>query len=165
MKKLFLFLIPLVLITSCSMIVEKPKVNLSDVRFGGVDANGVTIDFLLTVTNPNSFDIPLNGYTYTVGMMALPLAKGQSKNHYIFHGKTSTDMLIPVSLNYDDVLRILKRRPGLNEIPYQLAADLSVGTPVGDINVPVRKSGTVTVPEKYRPGNLLRKFGDFLKAN
>jgi LEA14-like dessication related protein len=162
MKKLLL--LPLLLITACSMIVEKPKVNLSDVRFAGLDGNGVSIDFLLTVTNPNSFDIPLNGYTYSVGMMALPLARGESKNAVIFPGKTSTDVLIPVRIAYNDVLQILKRHPGLNEIPYQLTTDLAVGTPVGDITIPVRKSGTVTVPEKYRPGTLFRKFGDFLKG-
>jgi LEA14-like dessication related protein len=163
MKKL-LFL-PLLLLTACSMIVEKPKVNLSDVRFAGLDGDGVSVDFILTVTNPNSFDLPLNGYSYTVRMMALPLAGGESKDPVIFAGKTATDVLIPVRLKYNDVLQILKRRPGLNEIPYQLTADLAVGTPIGDISVPVRKSGVVAVPEQYRPGTLLRKFGDFLKRN
>jgi LEA14-like dessication related protein len=162
--KNMLFL-PLLLLTACAMIVEKPKVDLSDVRFAGLDGNGVSIDFLLTVTNPNSFDIPLNGYTYTVGMMALPLARGESKDSVIFPAKTSTDMLIPVRIAYNDVLQILKRYPGLNEIPYQLTADLAVGTPVGSITVPVRKKGAVTVPEKYRPGNLFRKLGDFLKGS
>lgn len=160
-----LLLLPLLLLAACSMIVEKPKVNLSDVRFAGLDGDGVTIDFLLTVTNPNSFDLPLNGYSYTVHMMALPLARGDSKDSVIFPGKTATDMLIPARLKYSDVLQILRRRPGLNEIPYQLTADLAVGTPIGDITVPVRKSGVVAVPEKYRPGTLLRKFGDFLKRN
>ncbi|NMC73010.1 MAG: LEA type 2 family protein [Geobacteraceae bacterium] len=163
MKKLPLLL--LLLITACSMIVEKPKVNLADVRFGGLDDDGVTIDFLLTVTNPNSFDLPLNGYSYTVHMMALPLARGESRDSLIFPGKTATDVLIPARLRYNDVLQILKRRPGLNDVPYQLTADLSVGTPIGDITVPVRKSGMLAVPEKYRPGTLLRKFGDFLKRN
>jgi LEA14-like dessication related protein len=162
MKKLLL--LPLLLVTACSMIVEKPKVDLADVRFAGLDGNGVTIDFLLTVTNPNSFDIPLNGYTYTAGMMNLPLARGESRDSVIFPGKTSTDMLIPVRIAYTDVLQILRRHPGLNEIPYQLTTDLAVGTPVGNITIPVRKSGTVTIPEKYRPGTLFRKFGDFLKG-
>lgn len=158
-----LLLLPLLLLTACSLIVEKPKVDLADVRFAGLDGDGISIDFLLTVTNPNSFELPLHGYSYTARIMALPLAQGTSKDSIVFPGKTSTDILIPVQIRYSDVLQILKRRPGLDAVPYQLTANLDVGTPMGEICVPVRKSGTLALPEKYRPGVLLQKFGDLLK--
>jgi len=162
MKKLLLF--ALLFATSCSMIVEKPQVNLKDVRFAGVDSEGVSIDFLLTVTNPNSFDLPLNGYVYDVRLMALPLARGESRDSVTFGGKCATDMLIPVRIAYADVLEILKRRPGLKEVPYQLNAKLDVGTPVGTVKVPVSKVGVLEIPEQYRPGNLLRQLSGFLKG-
>jgi LEA14-like dessication related protein len=161
--KILLFL-TLLLATSCSTIVEKPTVNLKDVRFAGLDSDGVSIDFLLSVTNTNSFDIPLNGYVYDVRLMALPLARGESKDSVTFYGNSSSDMLIPVRIAYSDVVEILKRRPGLKEIPYQLNADLDVGTPLGNVKVPVRKNGNLSVPEKYRPGNLLRQLNGFLKG-
>ena len=163
MKKL-LFL-ALLLVTSCSMIVEKPTVNLKDVRFAGLDSDGVSIDFLLSVTNANSFDLPLNGYAYDVRLMALPLARGESKDSITFYGNSSSDMLIPVRIAYSDVVEILKRRPGLKEIPYQLNADLNVVTPVGNVKVPVRKDGTLSVPEKYRPGKLLRALDGLLTGS
>lgn len=163
MRKL-LFL-ALLLLTSCSMIVEKPTVNLKDVRFAGLDSDGVSIDFLLSVTNANSFDLPLNGYAYDVRLMALPLARGESKDSITFYGKSSSDMLIPVRIAYSDVAEILKRRPGLKEIPFQLNADLNVGTPVGNVKVPVRKDGTLSVPERYRPGKLLRALDGLLTGS
>lgn len=157
-----LLLLPLLLMTACSLIVEKPKVNIRDVRFAALDNNGATIDFLLTVDNRNSFDITLNEYCYDLQLMAMPLARGKSTNSLIFLGNSTTDLLIPVRLNYTDVLEILKRRPGLEAIPYQLDADLVVGTSIGNLQVPVKKGGTLTIPEQYRPRNLLRKLGDLL---
>lgn len=163
MKKMLLLLL-LLLGASCSMIVEKPQVSLKDVRFAGLDSDGVSIDFLLAVTNPNSFDLPLNGYSYDARLMALPLARGESRDHVTFGGKSTTDMLIPIRISYSDAMEILKRQPGLKEVPYQLNANLDVGTPVGNVKVPVSKGGILTVPEQYRPGNLLRQLNGFLKG-
>ena len=162
MKKL-LFL-SLLFLTACAMAVEKPTVKIKDVRFAGVDGRGVSLDFLLDVTNPNSFDLPLHGYTYDVSLMAVPLVRGESKESQTLYGKASTDMLIPVRISYADVLKIVQRTPGLKELPYQLNADLSLGTPLGNIAVPVRTGGTVTIPKQYQSGSLLRQFGDLLKS-
>lgn len=165
MKNLLFPFLLLICTASCSTIFEKPSVGLKDVHLASLDSDGVSIDFLLAVTNPNPFDLPLTGYTYDVRLMALPLARGKSQNPVTFYGKSSTEMLIPVRIAYSDVLEILKRKPGLKEIPYQLNADLDLDTPVGTVKVPVRKDGVVSVPETYRPGNLLRKLDGLLKGS
>jgi hypothetical protein len=94
--------------------------------------------------------------------MTLPLVRGESKDCLSFPGKTSTGVLIPVKISYSDVLEIIKRNPRLKEIPYQLKADLNLGTPLGVITVPVKKDGIVTIPKQYQPDGLLQKFGDLL---
>jgi LEA14-like dessication related protein len=160
MKKMLL--LPLLLLTACSLIVEKPDVTFKDVRIAALDAKGVTIDFLVAVDNRNSFDIVLNEYQYDLRLMALPLTRGKSMNSVKFYGKTTTDFLIPVSLTYSDVTEILKRRPGLEDIPYQLNADLVINTSLGDLHVPITKAGMLTIPARYRPRNLLNKLGDFI---
>ncbi len=160
MKKTLLLII--FLLSACSM-VEKPKVDLKNVRFAGLDDKGVSIDFLLSVTNPNSFDLSLDEYRYDLHLMALPLIHGSSKQQNRFPSHTSIDMVIPIRVAYNDVLEILKRRPGLETVPYQLNADLLVGTPIGSINVPVNKNGTITIPEKYRPATVLRKLNGILR--
>jgi len=162
MKKLIF--LSLLLLTACAMTVEKPTVKIKDVRFASVDGRGVTLDFLLDVTNPNSFDLPLNGYTYDVSLLAVPLVRGESKENQTLYGKASTDMLIPVRISYADVLKIVQGYPGLKELPYQLNADLSLGTPLGNIAVPVRTGGTVTIPRQYQSGSLLRQFGNLIKS-
>jgi LEA14-like dessication related protein len=157
-----LLLLPLLFLTACAMTVQHPTVKIKDVRFAGLDGSRVSLDFLLDVNNPNSFDLPLKGYTYDVQLMALPLARGESKSCLSFPGKTSTDVLIPVKISYANLLQIIKRNPRMKEIPYQLNANLSLGTQFGAITVPVKKGGIVSIPKQYQPDGLLRKFGDLL---
>lgn len=161
MKKL-LFAVML-MICGCSAFVEKPQVDLKEVRVGGVDGEGIDIDFLLSVTNPNSFDLTLNEYVYDLRLLALPLAHGSSQQPQRFPGRTATDTLVIAKVPYSSIIDIIKRRPGMTSIPYQLDADLKIGTSYGEFSVPVTKTGFLDVPESYRPKNLLDRVQDFLK--
>ena len=142
--------------------MEKPRVDLKEVRFAGLDGEGIDIDFLLSVTNPNSFDLTLYEYVYDLRLLALPLARGTSQQPQRFPGQTTTNTLIIAKVPYSDLIEIIKRRPGMTSIPYQLDADLRIGTSYGDFNVPVTRTGTLDVPEQYRPKNLLEKIQEFL---
>lgn len=161
MKKL-LFAV-LLMLCGCSAFVEKPRVDLKEVRVAGVDGEGIDIDFLLSVTNPNSFDLTLNEYVYDLRLLALPLTHGSSQQPQRFPGRTTTDTLVIAKVPYSSLLEIIKRRPNLTSIPYQLDADLKIGTSYAEFSVPVTKSGFLDVPENYRPKNLLDRIQEFLK--
>ncbi|HOP39871.1 MAG TPA: LEA type 2 family protein [Geobacteraceae bacterium] len=160
MKKLLFA--TLIFLTACTMSVQNPTVKLKSVKLTGLDGRGASLNFLLNVTNPNSFDLSLKGYSFDVHVLGRPLTRGESDEYLTFPGKKTTEMLIPVRISYTDILEIMKRSPELQGIPYQLNADLTVDTSVGTIVVPVRKNGLVSIPEEYQPGNLLQKFGNFL---
>ncbi len=162
MKKLIILLA--MLLTACTAFVTKPEVTLKDVKLVGLDSNGVDLDFYLTINNPNSFDMKMTGYNYDVKIMALPLAKGTSREIYDFHAKSATDVLIPVKISYNDLMEVIKRRPNPDSIPYQLHADLAIDTKLGNMAIPVNKTGTVAIPKEYRPSKIWKKVGDFLKG-
>jgi LEA14-like dessication related protein len=162
MKKLLLLFT--ILLSACTAFVSKPEVTLKNVRIAGLDAEGIDLDFYLSVRNPNSFALKLNNYNYDVKIMSLPLARGNSQTPYDFYANSTTDMLIPVKIPYEGLMDILQRRPDPEAIPYQLHADLNIGAALGNMNVPVNKSGTFSIPKEYRPSNALKKLGDFLKG-
>ncbi len=162
MKKLLCVVV--LLLCGCSAFVEKPRVDLKEVRVAGVDGEGIDIDFLLSVTNPNSFDLTLTEYTYDLRLLALPLTHGSSQQPQRFPGQTTTDTLIIAKVPYSSLIEIIKRRPGMTSIPYQLDADLKIGTSYGDFSVPVSETGYLDVPERYRPKNLLDRIQEFLKG-
>lgn len=151
-------------LTGCSLVMARPEVAVRDVILTSFDDDGVTIDCLLAVTNPNSFHLTLRGYTYDLRVMSKPLTKGGSRHTIDFAGGATTEVRLPVRIDFQDLLEILRCRPDPEGIPYQLVAGLEVETPIGVLSVPVEKNGTLALPERYRPTHFLKKIGDIFKG-
>lgn len=155
----FLFCMLLfLLLCGCSLLLEEPKVSLTRTSVIGVDTTGADIECALSITNPNSFDLTLQGYTYDLRVMSLPLAAGGLQEQLPIPAGKQTDMRLPIRVKYADLLEILKRRPDPDRIPYRLRASLMLGTPLGEMVIPVDRSDTFTVPETYRPSHLLNQL-------
>ncbi len=143
-------------LAGCAFFVAKPEVSLKGVDFVGADNSGVELNLRLAVTNPNSYALKMNGYSYSLLVSSLPLAKGESRESAEFAGNTTTDLRLPVKIKFRDFLEILKQNPDPEHIPYQLVAEFALHAPFGNIKIPLTKSGTLNVPEKY--GRFLKLF-------
>ncbi|MBU5636848.1 LEA type 2 family protein [Geomonas sp. Red69] len=163
MRKIACLLLLVVLLSGCSKLVNAPLVTVQDLNVVSVDPTGAGMELYLSVQNTNSFDVKLQGYSYDIRIMALPLAKGGAREEINFPANEETDVRIPIRITYSDLLEIFKRRPDPDKIPYQLAAGLDLETPVGQMTIPVKKSGTYAIPKKYRPAAIFGKLADFLK--
>lgn len=159
-----LLALSMLLLSACTAFVAKPEVTLKNVKLVGVSSEGVDLDFYLSVYNPNNFDLHLKEFSYDVNIVSLPLARGNSPKTYDFYSKSASDLMIPVKIPYSGLIEVLKRRPNPEAVPYQLHADLTIGTAVGNMTVPVNKSGTFAVPKGFRPKNVLSNIGDFLQG-
>ena len=127
-------------------------------RITGLDTAGADIECSLAISNPNSFGLTLQAYTYDLRIMDLPLAAGGSLEPLeILPGKLTT-MRIPIRVKYDDLLQILKLKPDPDHIPYRLQAHLQLTTPFGETSIPLDIKETLKVPEKYRPGQFLKQL-------
>lgn len=162
MKKLFILIVLMVWCAGCSLLVDKPEVKVRDLNLVGIGAGGVELEFLLTVTNPNSFPVVLNGYTYDLNVMALPLTRGGKRERIEFPADKATDVRLPFTVAYGDLWEILKRQPDQDRIPYRLTAGFEVETPFGTTTVPVSKESVFAVPERYRTSGILKGVTDLL---
>jgi LEA14-like dessication related protein len=147
------------------MFVKEPTVTVRDLNVVSLDGGGAGMELLLTVKNPNRYDVSLLGYSYDLKVMAFPLAKGGGREEIRFPAGASTDLRIPVKVSYGDLLEIFKRRPDPDRVPYALLAGLDLETPLGHLTVPVHRNGTYAIPKQYRPASILNKLTDFLKLN
>ncbi|GFE59017.1 LEA type 2 family protein [Geobacter sp. AOG1] len=157
-----LLLVPLILLAGCSLFVKNPEVTVKDVSLVGLDSAGATLEVGLDVTNPNPYQISLQGYSYVLQVTSLPLASGAARQTVVFASDKTTNVRIPVKIAYGDLLEILKSRPDPDRIPYRLHAGLDVNLPVGGMMLPIDTNGTFAIPLKYRPATLLQQFSDFL---
>lgn len=151
------------LLTACTVFVKDPQVAIKRTNILALDTAGFDVECYLGVKNPNSFDISLLGYTYDLQVMALPLAAGGLQQTVVFPAGGETDLRLPVRIKYSDLLEILKRRPDPDKIPYRLEARLHLGTPLGEMIIPVVSDSTLSLPEAYRPGTYLDRIRDLLR--
>jgi LEA14-like dessication related protein len=164
-KVAYPFLLILLLLAGCTKFVNKPVVEVKDLNVISLDAGGAGIELYLSVKNTNSYDLKLQGYSYDLKVMALPLAKGGAREEITFPSEAETDIRIPIRISYADLFEILKRKPNPDSIPYHLAAGLDLDTPLGQMTVPINSSGTYAIPKQYRPSNIVNKMTDFLRLN
>jgi LEA14-like dessication related protein len=147
---------------ACTMFVKEPEVKLQRLNVIGVDTKGADLELFLNVNNPNSFSVAMTGYSYDLQVMALPVAKGGSRNKVEFRGKTDTDIRLPVRVEYGTLWEILKRRPDPDKVPYHLQAGFELDTPVGEMLVPLDRKETFSIPKEYRPSFYLQQLKGLL---
>lgn len=162
MKRFIYLLFMVVLLAGCSTVVQKPVVTVKDLNVVSLDTSGAGMELYLNVENTNPFDITLQGYSYNLNIMALPLAKGGAREQIRFRANDATDLRIPIRISYSDLIEILKRKPDPDKIPYHVTAGLDIETPVGQMTVPIDRKGTYALPEEYRLLNILNTLTNFL---
>ena len=154
----------IVMLSGCASLVQAPRVTLKETSMIGLDTSGIDIEFLLAITNPNSFDLSLLGYTFDLQVLALPLSTGGTQETILFPAGKETGMRLPVRLKFADLLKIIKRSPDPDKIPYQLNTVLHLKTPLGEMVVPVEKSSLLALPEQYRPAAFANRLRDALRG-
>ena len=92
------------MLSGCASLVQAPHVTLKKTSMVGLDTSGIDIEFYLGVTNPNSFDLSLLGYTFDLRVMARPLSSGGMQETILFPAGKETGMRLPVRLKFTDLL-------------------------------------------------------------
>ena len=148
--------------SGCSLFFSTPDVHVQDVNLIGVDSSGADLELHLTVTNANPIDLKLRGYQYELKVLALTAVKGSGRESFVLPSRSTTDLRLPLRVSFKDMFEIFRQKPNLDKIPYQLTAALEVGLPVGSMTIPLEKSGTFKVPERYRPAFFLKSLRELL---
>ncbi len=159
-----LMLFVIMLLSGCSLI-NKPDVSFQHIIPTSVDRAGVDLEVALQVTNPNSFDLRLQSYSYNLQIAELPLSSGGNQATILFPSREPTVVRLPLHIHYAYLIELLKRHPDTAGIPYSISASLNIESPLGNHTVPVRHHGTFSIPEAYRPGHLLKRLQELFSPN
>lgn len=166
MKRIGIYTVFLTFLTlsGCSVFIKEPRVAFKGTSLTGVDSSGLDMEFLLAVTNPNSFDLSLTGYSYNLHVLNLPLSSGGAQQTIHFPAGEETDMRLPVHLSFNNLLEIIKRQPDMDKLPYRVNAKLQLKSLMGESFIQVAQDDTLNVPEPYRPGVAMKRLQDALRA-
>ncbi len=116
---------------SMNLDYEDPSVEL--ISFKALPASGFEQNFEigLKLTNPNNFDLPLNGISYQLSVAGEELAHGVASNIPTAEAYGESRFVVPVSASLFGgfkVIRALMSSQG-KDISYQLKAKLDIDIP------------------------------------
>ena len=142
----------LVLVGTAGCIAQ-PTVVVDSVQIGSLTAANTTLQVLVRITNPNSFDIPINNVTFTVYSVEASgtrrLGEGAT-GPFTLTGRQTIDQTVPVTLDNQALLEaaLAAVRAGKSEMTFRVTGTVS-GSVYGlvNVNVPFTQDRTVTLHE------------------
>jgi LEA14-like dessication related protein len=139
-------LLAVVAIAGCASLglggFKQPIVNFKDLKVRGLGLTGGSIDAYLNVYNPNGFNLDATRLTYkvTVGDNA-ELGTGALDSRFTVQNNDSTTIRIPIDFTYSGIGAAARQIMQSGSVPYNVAGDITVGTPLGNFTVPYSGTG------------------------
>ena len=121
---------------------KEPIVSFKDLRVRGLGLTGGSLDAYLSVYNPNGFRLDATRLTYkvTVGNDA-QLGTGVLDSRFTVQDRDSTTIRIPIDFTYSGIGAAARQMMQSGSVPYNVAGDVTVATPLGNFTVPYNGTG------------------------
>lgn len=148
-----LVLATILMIVGTAGCIAQPTVVVDSVRIGSLTPANTTLQILVRVTNPNSFDIPLQNVSFTVYSVEASgsrrLGEGAT-GPFTLPGRQTIDQMVPVTLDNQALLEaaLVAVRAGQDRMTFRVTGMVS-GSVYGivNVNVPFQEDRTVTLQE------------------
>lgn len=120
---------------------KDPELRLDHVVVRSVGLTGGTLDFVVDVHNPNSFD--LRGTELRVGfdVEGSHLGDVDFQDDFAVQKGDTTRLTLPVRFAWAGVGSAVRAALGYGDIPYKMAGEVSLQTPFGRRAVPFSREG------------------------
>jgi LEA14-like dessication related protein len=134
-------------------VFREPDVDVVDAELTRTGLSGADILFEFAVDNPNGVALVLDGLNYRLRLNDKPLLDGHQDKRTEIAANAESRVDLPVSIQYDDILRVLETLDDNDRPSYELQADFQFDVPVlGTVTVPVTKRGRLSLDRLLRYG-------------
>ena len=142
----FLILFLSVWLSACSSsgikgIAETPVVQVHKVEMGNFSLSGGSAIFVLNITNPNSFPIPLTGFDYGLKLNGVEVANGVKEQRVTIGAKQSQKLEVPLSLSFTNMINMLPNLLSSRKVDYTLGGSLHFPW----IKIPFQRTGGAAI--------------------
>lgn len=153
-----LILIALLALAGCAgaglgNLFREPDVDVVNAELTRTGLSGADVLFEFEVENRNGVALVLDGFDYRIRLNEKPLLDGRQDRRTEIAANAQSRVNLPVTFQYDDVLRALETLNDNDDPTYELQADFQFAVPVlGTITVPVTKRGQLSLDRLLRMG-------------
>ena len=120
---------------------KEPLVHFNDAKIRGLGLSGGSVDVVLSVYNPNGFDLNASRLTYKLMVEDKELGNGQIRDAFRVKDRDSTFVTIPVNFTYAGLGAAGRQLLQQGSVNYRVFGDFTVDTPVGSFTRPYDQTG------------------------
>lgn len=120
---------------------REPVVHFNDAKIRGLGLSGGSVDVVLSVYNPNRFDLNATRLTYRLMVEDRELGTGALNNAFRVGNNDSTYVTIPVDFTYAGLGTAGRQLLSTGTINYRVIGDFTVDTPLGSFTRPYDQRG------------------------
>lgn len=120
---------------------QEPLVHFNDAKIRGLGLTGGSVDVVLSVYNPNRFDLNATRLTYRVMVEDRELGTGALNQAFRVGDKDSTYVTIPVDFTYVGLGAAGRQLLERGTVNYRVLGDFTVDTPLGSFTRPYDQRG------------------------
>ncbi len=145
-SSIFLLLMVTLGLSACSSgglkgIAETPTVKVHKVEMGSFNLSGGSATFVLNISNPNSFPIPLTGFDYGLRLNGVEVANGIKEQRVTIGAKQSQKIEVPLSLSFTNMINMLPNLLRSRKVDYSLGGNLHFPW----IKIPFQRTGGASI--------------------
>ena len=120
---------------------KEPLVHFNDAKIRGLGLSGGSVDVVLSVYNPNGFDLNASRLTYKLMVEDKELGNGQIRDAFRVKDRDSTFVTIPVNFTYAGLGAAGRQLLQQGSVNYRVLGDFTVDTPLGSFTRPYDQTG------------------------
>ena len=120
---------------------KQPLVGFSDVKIRGLGLSGGALDIVLSVYNPNGYNLNATRLTYRLMVEDKDLGSGVLDRAFRVNDKDSTFVTIPMDFTYAGLGAAGRQLLQSGSVNYRVIGDITVDTQVGNFTVPYDQRG------------------------
>jgi len=120
---------------------KEPIVHFNDAKIRGLGLSGGAMDIVLSVYNPNKFDLNATRLTYRLFVEDKELGTGALEQAFKVQDNDSTYVTIPVNFTYAGLGAAGRQLLTSGSINYRVIGDFTVATPIGSFTRPYDQRG------------------------
>ncbi len=120
---------------------REPLVHFNDAKIRGLGLSGGSVDVVLSIYNPNKFDLNATRLTYRLMVEDKELGTGALNEAFRVSDNDSTYVTIPVNFTYSGLGAAGRQLLSTGSINYRIIGDFTVDTPLGNFTRPYDQRG------------------------
>lgn len=120
---------------------KEPLVHFNDAKIRGLGLTGGSVDVVLSVYNPNGFNLNASRLTYRLMVEDKELGQGQLRDAFRVNDRDSAFVTIPVNFTYAGLGAAGRQLLQQGSVNYRVLGDFTVDTPIGSFTRPYDQTG------------------------